>query len=44
MSTHVKNLFSSRENLIQLVKKSLKPPVKNNFLPWEMKENYIREN
>ena len=33
LSTREKYRFFSRENLVQPVKKSLKPPVKNNFLP-----------
>ena len=34
--TREKNQFSTRENLILPVKKSLKQPVKNNLFPWKI--------
>ena len=36
--------FSSLENLIKPVKKSLKLPLEKNIRPWKMIENYTNEN
>ena len=44
MSSRENFRFSSLENLIKPVKKSLKLPLEKNIRPWKMIENYTNEN